>query len=322
MICFGYPYYVARNSPNHSAIWLFFNNPRALLDKGFIMNTATAAKQNLTRIKAVKFEDFLSKYPPGEAQAISNLGISRSPHSTPILIKPRLKLHCPNSICSGVRFFDSYQTKKVPLSEKWTRIFLHYSCANCRTHSKIFAIMARWNTDIDEGEAIKVGEWPPFGPKVSARVISILGESKDLFLMGRRSEIQGLGIGALAYYRKVIENQKDHLIDEIIRVVRRTGSPGPQIEKLKSAKMEDKFKGAVELISDALPQTLLINGYNPLALLEQAISKGSYVNNDRDALKLATALRKILSELAERVVRALEDQTDLEEAVNYILQHD
>ena len=286
------------------------------------MNTATAAKQNLTRIKAVKFEDFLSKYPPGEAQAISNLGISRSPHSTPILIKPRLKLHCPNSICSGVRFFDSYQTKKVPLSEKWTRIFLHYSCANCRTHSKIFAIMARWNTDIDEGEAIKVGEWPPFGPKVSARVISILGESKDLFLMGRRSEIQGLGIGALAYYRKVIENQKDHLIDEIIRVVRRTGSPGPQIEKLKSAKMEDKFKGAVELISDALPQTLLINGYNPLALLEQAISKGSYVNNDRDALKLATALRKILSELAERVVRALEDQTDLEEAVNYILQHD
>ena len=132
-------------------------------------------------------------------QAITNLGISRSPTASPILIKPRLKLHCPNSICSGVRYFDSYQTQKVPLSEKWTRIFLHYSCANCRTHSKIFAIMARWNTDIDEGEAIKVGEWPPFGPKISAKVISILGENKDLFLMGRRSEIQGLGIGALAY---------------------------------------------------------------------------------------------------------------------------
>lgn len=286
------------------------------------MNTAAAAKQHLTQIKAVKFEDFLSKYPPGEAQAISNLGISRSPNSTPILIKPRLKLHCPNSICSGVRFFDSYQTKKVPLSEKWTRIFLHYSCANCRTHSKIYAIMARWNTDIDEGETIKVGEWPPFGPKVSARVISILGENKDLFLMGRRSEVQGLGIGALAYYRKVIDNQKDAIIDEIIRVVRRAGSFESHIEKLKSAKTENKFKDAVELIGDALPQALLINGYNPLALLDQAISKGSYVNNDTDALKLAAALRKILSELAERVARALEDQTALDEAVNYILQHD
>jgi hypothetical protein len=307
---------------NLCGIWLFFDNPQALSDKGFIMNTAAAAKQNLTRIEAVKFEDFLSKYPPGEAQAISNLGISRSPNATPILIKPRLKLHCPNSICSGIRFFDSYQTQKVPLSEKWTRIFLHYSCANCRSHSKIFAIMARWNTDIDEGEAIKVGEWPPFGPKVSARVLSLLGENKDLFLMGRRSEIQGLGIGALAYYRKVIENQKDHLIDEIIRVVRRSGSSESHIEKLKSAKMEPKFKNAVELIGDTLPQVLLINGYNPLALLDQAISKGSYVNHDTDALKLATALRKILGELAERVVRALEDQTDLDEAVNFILRYE
>lgn len=292
------------------------------MDKGFIMNTAAAKKQKFTRIQSIKFEDFLSTYPPGEVQAIGNLGVIRSPSSTPILIKPRLKLYCPNSVCSGVRFFDSYQTKKVTLSEKWSRIFLHYSCANCRTHSKIFAIMARWNTDIDEGEAIKVGEWPPFGPKVSARVISILGENKDLFLMGRRAEIQGLGIGALAYYRKVIENQKDHIIDELLRVVRRTGSPEPYIEKLKSAKMEKRFKEAVELISDALPQALLINGYNPLALLDQAISKGSYAHNDTDALKLATALRRILSELADRVVRALEDQTDLDEAVNFILQHD
>ena len=286
------------------------------------MNTAAAEKKDLTRIESVKFEDFLSNYPPGGIQAIRNLGMSRRPNSAPILIKPRLKLHCPNSVCGGIRFFDSYQTRKVTLSEKWARIFLHYSCANCRTHSKIFAIMARWNNDIDEGEAIKVGEWPPFGPKVSARVLSILGENKDLFLMGRRAEMLGLGIGALAYYRKVIENQKNLLIDEIIRVVRRTGSSDAQIDKLKSAKMEKRFKEAVELVSDALPQSLLINGYNPLALLEQAISKGSYVDSDMDALKLAAAFRKILSELAERVARALEDQTYLDEAVNYILQHD
>ena len=292
------------------------------MDKGFSMNTATAEKQAVTRNESVKFEDFLSNYPPGEVQIISNLGISRTPNSTPILIKPRLKLHCPNSICNGFRFFDSYQTKKLPLSEKWSRIFLHYSCANCRTHSKIFAIMARWNADIDEGEAIKVGEWPPFGPKVSPRVVSLLGENKDLFLMGRRSEIQNLGIGSLAYYQKVIRSQKIHIFDEIIRVMRRAGSSDSKIEKLKAAKNEKKFSDAVALISDALPQALLINGYNPLALLDQAISKGSYVNNDTDALKLATALRTILSELAERVSRALEDQTDLDEAVNYILQHE
>ncbi len=280
------------------------------------------ARRKSAKIRTLKFEDLLSKYPPGEVHSITNLGISRSPSSLPILMKPRLKIHCPDSFCNGVRFFDAYQTKRVTLTEKWSRVFLHYSCSNCRSRSKIFAIMARWNDAADEGEAVKLGEWPPFGPQVSLGTISILGKNKDLFLMGRRAEVQGLGIGAYAYYRRVIESQKDHMIDEIIRVLRKTNSPETQIEKLKSARTEKQFKKAVELISDAIPQALLINGYNPLALLEQAITKGSDARHDNEALKLATSIRIIITELAERLVRALEDQTDLDKAVNYILQHE
>lgn len=286
------------------------------------MNELEISRRNFAKSRTIKFEDLLSKYPPGEIHSITNLGISRSPTSLPLLMKPRLKLHCPDNFCNGFRFFDCYQTPKVTLTDKWSRVFLHYACSNCRSRSKIFAIMARWNTAADEGEAAKLGEWPPFGSQVSLGIISILGRNKDMFLKGRRAEIQGLGIGALAYYRRVIENQKDHIIDEIIRILRRTNSDETQIEKLKSAKTEKQFKEAVALISDAIPQALLINGYNPLALLEQAMTKGSYVQKDSDALKLATAIRKILTELAERVVRALEDQTDIDEAVNYILQHD
>jgi len=280
------------------------------------------AARNSTRIQTIKFEDLLSKYPAGEMYAITNLGISRSPSSAPILSKPRLKLYCPDDFCSGVRFFDAHQTPKAALTEKWSRLFLHYSCSNCRSRSKIFAIMARWNAVVDGGEAVKVGEWPPFGPQVSARVTSIAGQSKALLLMGYRAEIQGLGIGAMVYYRKVIENQKKHIIDEIIRVGRRNHSSEPQIEKLKAARDEKEFKKAVETISDAIPQVLLINGYNPLALLEQALTKGSSVEKDHDALRLAAAIRRILTELAECMARALEDQTDLDEAVNTILQHD
>jgi hypothetical protein len=286
------------------------------------MTDAQRPTQNSAEIQSIKFEDFLSKYPSGEVHSIANLGVCRTPSSLPILVKPRLKLHCVDSFCNGVRFFDSFQTKKVTLTDKWSRVFLHYSCSNCRSRSKIFAIMVRWNADTDEGEAVKLGEWPRFAPQVSSRVISILGKNKDMFLMGRQAEIQGLGIGAFVYYRRVIESQKDHIIDEIIRVVRRSNSPETQIEKLKSAKAKQQFKEAVELISDAIPQSLLINAYNPLALLEQALAKGTETKSDNEALKFAAAIRTILTEFIERVAQALEDQTDLEEAVNYILQHD
>jgi hypothetical protein len=56
-------------------------------------------------------------------------------------------------------------------------------------------------------------------------------------------------------------------------------------------------------------------------LLERALSRGSSVENDHEALQLAAAIREILTELAERLAKALEDQTDLEEAINYILQN-
>jgi hypothetical protein len=84
------------------------------------------ARRNSAKIQTLKFEDLLSKYPPGGIHLITNLGISRSPTSLPILTKPRLKLHCPERFCNGVRYFDSYQTQKVTLTEKWTRAFLHY----------------------------------------------------------------------------------------------------------------------------------------------------------------------------------------------------
>jgi hypothetical protein len=278
--------------------------------------------RNSAKIRTIKFEDLLGKYPPGQMYAITNLGISISPSAAPVLNKPRLKLFCPDDFCGGVRFFDAHQTQKVALSEKWSRAFLHYSCSNCRSRSKIFAVMARWNVVADEGEAVKVGEWPPFGPPVSARVMSIAGRSKALFLMGCRAEMQGLGIGAMIYYRRVVENQKNHIIDEIIRVARRTHSSEPQIEKLKAAGGEKEFKKAVEIISDAIPQVLLINGYNPLALLEQALTRGSSAAKDHDALRLAAAIRKIFTELSELMARALEDHTDLEEALDTILQPD
>ncbi len=179
------------------------------------------AGQNSAKIQTLKFEDLLSKHPPGGVHAITDLGIARSPSSLPILIKPRLKLHCPDSFCNGVRFFDAYQTKRVTLTHKWSRVFLHYSCSNCRSRSKIFAIMARWNEAADEGEAVKLGEWPQYGPQVTLGIISILGKNKDLFLMGRRAEIQGLGIGAFAYYRRVIESQKDHMNSSVTQSRRR-----------------------------------------------------------------------------------------------------
>jgi len=110
---------------------------------------------------------------------------------------------------------------------------------------------------------------PPFGPPVPPRVITLIGPDRDSYLKGRRSETQALGIGAFAYYRRVMENQKNRLLDEIIRVAQRTNAKQATIGLLKDAIKETQFSKAVDMVKDAIPESLLVHGHNPLTLLHR-----------------------------------------------------
>jgi hypothetical protein len=77
----------------------------------------------------------------------------------------------------------------------------------------------------------------------------------------------------------VVENQKGRIFDEIIRVSRHLDADENLISELEKAKSEIQFTKATETIKHAIPQSLLINGYNPLTLLHSALSQGVAVSS-------------------------------------------
>lgn len=93
-------------------------------------------------------------------------------------------------------------------------------------------------------------------PPVPARVFKLIGEDRAEFLKGRRCENQGLGVAAFAYYRRVVENQKARIFDEVIRVSRYLSEEVALIQELEAAKNEVQFTKAVDAIKHALPQSL------------------------------------------------------------------
>jgi len=203
---------------------------------------------------------------------------------------------------------------------QWHRTFLDYRCRNCRKNFKTFVVEVKCSGKGGNGEAMKLGERPPFGPNVPSRVITLIGGDRELFLAGRRAENQGMGIGAFAYYRRVVENQKGRIIDEIIKVAKRIKASEKMIQILESARDETQFAAAIESIKSTIPQVLLINGHNPLTLLHKALSKGLHAQSDKECLQLATSIRAILTELAERLGQALKEQAELDDAVKNLLK--
>jgi hypothetical protein len=180
----------------------------------------------------------------------------------------------------------------------------------------MFALALRLDSPGEKsGRAIKFGEIPAFGPPVPSRLIKLVGRDREEFLKGRRCENQGLGIGAFSYYRRVVENQKDRIIGEILQVAQKVGAGQNAIAELEAAIAETRFSKALGMVTEGLPQSLLIAGQNPLALLHSALSEGLHNQSDEHCLELATAVRTVLAEMSDRMGQILKDEEELKRAV-------
>ncbi len=271
----------------------------------------------------ISLREFLEHVPPGAITAISDLGGKKSyrPDGTTLaaLAMPEITLHCDADItCDGERLFKTLHSGQLTKGEA-VLSFVKYTCKNCSANTKTFALWLKMGDDLRSGSAYKYGEHPSFGPPTPARVISLIGPQKDLFLKGRRAENQGMGIAAFAYYRRVIEDQKDRIFDEVIKVCQRLSAGQTVIDELTAAKRETQFSKAVDSVKLAIPQALFINGHNPLTLLHSALSEGLHAQTDEECLEVATSIRIVMADLAERMAQALKDEAELNTAVSRLL---
>jgi len=265
----------------------------------------------------MKFAEFLESIPPNVEKQILDLCV-HAPLGWGIA-EPDLQLYCSSPSCEGTRFFRCVSGTNYFSGDKPLLGFLTYVCRNCEKTTKRYAVVAIQEGQTKLGRVLKFGEVPPFGPPVPSRVISLIGPDREMFLRGRTAENLGLGIGAFAYYRRVVENQKGRIIEEIGKVAQRVGAGNEVLKLFESAAKETQFSKAIEQVKSAIPQTLLIEGQNPLTLLHSALSEGLHAQTDEECLELAQHIRVVLTELADRISQALKDEAELKKAVSRLL---
>jgi hypothetical protein len=265
--------------------------------------------------------EFLESSPPNTRIQISDL-FARDDNLRWSIREPDLQLHCTSERCSGVRSFRHNSTTAY-VSDNWNFKFVTYICRNCESVQKTYALAVFFPKEKDgSGMTTKLGEVPPFGPHVPSRVITLIGPDRELFLLGRRAESLGFGIGAFAYYRRVVENQKGRILGEIGRVAKRLGASPEKLKLFEQAEAEGQFTKAIEIVKPAIPESLLIKGRNPLTLLHSPLSEGLHELTEEQCLELATSIRVVLTELADRISHALQDQKELDDAVTRLLNRE
>lgn len=274
-------------------------------------------------IKYKTIAKFLESTPPNKSVHISDLSIwKHDKHGDRNEMNvPEIQLHCDDEQCNGKRFFRCISDKKENLENEYAIYFyVTYRCSNCQKTTKIFALAASIDSDIEPaGTCYKFGEYPVYGPPISSKLIELIGPDKDEFLKGLRCENQGLGIGSFVYYRRVVENQKNRILEKIIDVSKKIGAPEDKINNLKNAVKEIQFRKALDTAKDSMPESLLINGHNPMLFLYRALSEGVHDLTDEQCLELAGNIRIVLGELSERLSQALKNKAELNKALSSLM---
>lgn len=281
----------------------------------------TKEAQPIEPVRSCSIAEFFELIPPNQLCNVSDLLAKRQPGATYYKMKlPTLKLHCESESCGGIRHFRCIDSDHDLIHADGSRDFyVHYICSNCVSTTKMFSMRALANPQGMDGYATKYGELPEFGPPTPPRLIKLIGPDRDIFLKGRRCENQGLGIGASIYYRRVVEHQKNRILEEIKKVSEKIGANPETIKLLDRAIAETRFSAAMEMAKDALPESLLLNGHNPLLLLHNALSEGVHEMNDAECLEQAQSIRVVLAELSERLAQALKDEAELTKALGKLM---
>lgn len=170
-----------------------------------------------------------------------------------------------------------------------------YTCASCQRHYLYYLIKF-----LDMPTAIKVGQYPLPDISIEKDLEKTLGEHAANYKKGLICERQGYGIGAYAYYRRIVEDVIDNLLDQIHDLLDEKDKPIYE-NALREAQQGIVAKDKIALVKDLIPPELRPDNMNPLGILYETLSEGIHIETDEECLQAATDIREILTQLVEQI---------------------
>lgn len=189
-------------------------------------------------------------------------------------------------------------------------LFLDYKCAHCNEERAIFIIK------ISDNKCEKIGQYPPLDISIPAEIKSLKNPIiEDLYKKARISENFSYGIGAFAYYRRIVELEIDELLEKIKELFPDDKKERYQkiLEQVKREKNADK---KIDIVKEVITNDIIPN--NPLKSLYKILSKGIHNFSDKECLESASAIRDLLIILIKEIENKKEQQNKLMKAQKII----
>lgn len=206
---------------------------------------------------------------------------NESVHDYPEIVR----VYCP--ICLGERNFDQFLWEGIKSTRRVQGPFgpveavtarralrtLHYRCPDCKKYSISYFVKWEQTSEGQVNVISKCGQYPEIQTIIDpALEKSIPTEDAALLKMAIRARDFNFGLASVAYLRRVVENQIEPLIDQLLQD--QEGKTEKIRAEIEEARKDRGFRRLLDLAGRDLPEYLKPNGQNPLVHLHRLASEG------------------------------------------------
>jgi hypothetical protein len=235
-------------------------------------------------------------------------------------------LYCANPNCQAVQRWARPPVKPaVRVAAPATTIrhrggfsSVEYKCANCRPSpdQSVVRYYVDWTYDKDTktGSFMKVGQWPPPDERIPATLEARLDKDDlKLYKNAIRLRNHNLGIGAVAYLRRVVENRINDILDVLAEAAREQAFAAEELKTIEKIKESHRFDDKIDYAAKILPPHLRPAGKpNPIDKLHELTSEGLHSKTEAECVDIFDKVRTVF----EYVFGNL--QVQAEEARNFV----
>ena len=206
------------------------------------------------------------------------------------LLPKQIRLFCGHKECGYETLWEISDPKVYFRPEFIKRD--SYTCRNCGETTVNYCFI--WQERQSDNIFIKVGQYPELEERVPDTLKQALDvDDLKLYKNALRMRNFNLGVAAVAYMRRVIENRMNDMLEILHEAAITHNARADLIARHKEMKEEKRFGVKVDYAGDLLPASLRPPGKpNPMAVLHELASEGLHAKSDEECVDIFDACRR------------------------------
>ena len=192
----------------------------------------------------------------------------------------------------------------------------NFTCVSCRKSSRTYLV-----EQILDDETIKIqkyGELPRAKIPRDKTLQKFMKDDRDNYEKAVICLSHEYGVAAFAYFRRVVENNINRLLDLLQEDIQSSGGATETLEAIQSLRDASPMSEKIKIANLALPAHLQPDGLNPLGRLYQVLSEGVHSLSEDECLMKAKATSECLAFLVSELASRKEHRARFKSMVNQL----